>query len=279
MLRVDPKHYTKKYYLSDASGFEEYKRSFGKELEPRLLKIVQKIPLKNGMRVLDIGCGRGELVYWAAKNGAGKVIGIDYSKNAISLSDKAKKKWHKRMQDKIIFKEEDALQMKFDNNSFDLIIMTEVFEHLYQEEQVTILKKIHKMLNDEGILFIHTAPSKWFNNHTYKYWCYPVSSILVAINNLFTEKKYPNVTKPDKVRTVSHNIMHVNEPDYFSLRKVYSVTGFRGKILSTNTTVSKPIISWKDRLYNFLVYLSPLSNYPPINFLWGNDFYSILRKR
>jgi 2-polyprenyl-3-methyl-5-hydroxy-6-metoxy-1,4-benzoquinol methylase len=279
MLRVDPKHYTRHYYLSDASGFEEYIRSFGKELEPRLSRIIQNIPLKKGMRVLDIGCGRGELVYWVAKNGAEKVIGIDYSTNAIYLSNKAKQKWPKYIQKKVSFKVKDAKEMKFDNNSFDLVIMTEVLEHLYPKEQISILKKIHKMLKVNGLLFVHTAPSKYFNNYTYRYWCYPISSVLVAFNNLFTKKKYPNAIKPHKIRTYSHRIMHVNEPGYFSLRKLYSVTGFRGKILSTNATISKPIISWKDRVYNCLVYLSPLSNYPPVNFLWGNDFYSILRKR
>jgi len=63
--------------------------------------------------------------------------------------------------------------------------------------------------------------------------------------------------------------MHVNEPDYFSLCRLFQKTGFRGSIYSTNITVSKPLISWKDRLYNMLVYLNPLSYYFPFNIIWG----------
>ena len=63
MKRVDPKHYTKEYYLSDATGYEEYLRTNGTQLEVRLSRIVKEIPSVKGLKVLDIGCGVGLDLY------------------------------------------------------------------------------------------------------------------------------------------------------------------------------------------------------------------------
>ncbi|MFA6004591.1 MAG: hypothetical protein WC881_11045, partial [Elusimicrobiota bacterium] len=60
---VDPGLYTKEYFLQEVGGAEFY-RLYG----PRVVKPVQayalrKAALKPGMRALDIGCGRGEVLY------------------------------------------------------------------------------------------------------------------------------------------------------------------------------------------------------------------------
>src|SRR3989344_4276083 len=218
MRRVDPKHYTTVYYLTDATGFKEFKESWGKVLEPRLSRIVKELPSVEGLRVLDIGCGRGELVYWAARNGANDVLGIDYSRHAIHLANQARKHYPKNIRKKVRFELRDAKKIDFARGSFDLIIMTEILEHLYPEEQEVILRKISNILSKNGLLFIHTAPSRWFNDFTYRFWCYPLSTALVTVNNFFTGSNYNSLEKYENIRTASHRIMHVNEPDYFSLK-------------------------------------------------------------
>jgi 2-polyprenyl-3-methyl-5-hydroxy-6-metoxy-1,4-benzoquinol methylase len=279
MKRVDPKHYTKEYYLSDATGYEEYLRTNGTQLEVRLSRIVKEIPSVKGLKVLDIGCGRGELAYWAARMGAKKVVGIDYSKAAINLANQAKKTWPKKYQQIIMFKHVDAKKLKYNESSFDVILMTEVLEHLYPDEKLLIFKNINKLLKPNGFAFIHTAPTLWFNNFTYRIWCYPVSSLLVKLSNLLTGHRYVNIPKPSNIRTHYHKIMHIDESNYFSLKNLFHKTGFKGNIRSTNITVNKPRFSWKDDLFNLIVYLTPLSNYPPLNVFWGNDYYALLRKK
>lgn len=278
MRRVDPKVYTEDYYLKDCSGYDNWKQSGGKDLEPRFKRIVKEIPSVKNLRILDIGCGRGELAFWCAREGAKEVIGIDYSVNAIKLANEAKKHYEKRVKDKVIFKVGDGKYLKIKAKSFDSVLLTEVLEHIYPEEQEIMFKEIYRVLRDDGFVFIHTAPSKWFNDFTYRFWCYPLSSLLVFINNMITGNKYSNIEKPNKIRSESHKIMHINEPDYFSLKKIFKKARLRGNIKSTNITISKPILSWKDRFYNLLVFMNPLSNLFPINILFGNDFYAVLRK-
>ena len=54
-------------------------------LSPRLLKIVEALPLGNGMSVLEIGCGPGAMAReMASRVGGGRVLGIDRSEKAIA---------------------------------------------------------------------------------------------------------------------------------------------------------------------------------------------------
>jgi cyclopropane fatty-acyl-phospholipid synthase-like methyltransferase len=55
------------------------------DLSPRLAAIVQALPLRPGLRVLEIGCGPGAAARAVAKRiGDGHVLGIDRSAKAIA---------------------------------------------------------------------------------------------------------------------------------------------------------------------------------------------------
>lgn len=277
MKKVKSSLYTKEYYLSDCSGYQEFKKSFGEILEPRLERIVKEIPLEKGVKVLDIGCGRGEMVFWAVKKGA-EAVGIDYSPSAIKLAKQAQKKKGLAVREKIQFIRMEGETLKFPDETFDAVFLIEVLEHLYPQQAEKVLSEIKRVLKDKGFLFVHTAPSRWFNDFTYRYYSYPVCTILVGLWDFLSGKKYPNLAPWKNLRTKSHKLMHVNEPNYFYLKKLFSKSGFRGAIKSTNITVLKPVLSWKDALFNALVFLYPLSSNFPFNVLWGNDFIAVLRK-
>lgn len=275
MRRVNPKIYTKEYYLTDCTGHEEFKKSFGEKFEPRFKEILPFIEIEKYMKVLDIGCGRGELVYYSAKNEADS-YGIDYSSDAIRLANILKGKKNKEIKERMHFFVMDAKKIKFSNSFFDIVFLTDVIEHLYPEELEIVFKEIKRVLKPEGKLVIHTAPNKIFNDYTYKYFCYPFSNIIVEIWNLLASKKYPNIAKPEDIRADSHSKMHINEPTFISLKKLFHKHNFLGSIRSTNVTVKKEIISFKDYLFNFLVFLDPVSRYFPLNILFGSDFFSVL---
>jgi len=278
MRRVNPNVYTKKYYLTDCTGYEEFKRSYGKELEVRFKELIKYFKIKPGQKVLDIGCGRGEMVIFSAKNGA-KAIGIDYSKNAIDLANLAKSKQPFKIRERIKFKVMDAKNLLFNESEFDLIILTDVVEHLYPEELEIVFKEIKRVLKNNGLLVIHTAPNKLFNDFFYRFYCYPVSTIIVSIWNALSKHKYPNIANPKDLRTKSHAIMHINEPTYFTLRRFFRKFNLKGKILSTNITVRKPILGIKDIIFNLIVFFDPFSRHFPLNILCGSDFIACLENK
>ena len=62
----------------------------GLDLSPRLMAIVDALPLRPGMRVLEIGCGPGAAAREVARRiGRGHVLGIDRSAKAIAQAKAA----------------------------------------------------------------------------------------------------------------------------------------------------------------------------------------------
>ncbi|PIR80349.1 MAG: hypothetical protein COU25_00415 [Candidatus Levybacteria bacterium CG10_big_fil_rev_8_21_14_0_10_35_13] len=277
MRSVNSKVYTKKYYLTDCSGYKEFKESNGRKLNTIFLDLIKYIEVNSSTKVLDIGCGRGEMVFYCASRGA-TAIGIDYAEAAIKLANNTRSKQPKIIQDRAKFIKMDAKILKFDKSSFDLIIMTGVVEHLYPEELDVVFHQIRRVLKPAGKLIINTAPNRIFNDIAYKYYCYPASTLLTSFWNKLTGSKYPNIAMPHDIRTESHQIMHINEPTFFSLYRLYKKFNFKGGIFSTNITVRKQILSTRDILFNLLVFLHPFSKKFPLNIIFGSDFISVLTK-
>lgn len=272
---VNPNLYTKEYFEA-CEGFSYFNKSKGKDLGPRHMKVISNITLRKGMKVLDIGCGRGELVFWAAKRGA-DAIGIDYSKTAINMAKKAIKTQKQKFTFRPKFLLKDAKNIDFKENSFDMVFMIDVLEHLYPEEQDVVLSKVHIILKRGGCVIGHTDPNKIFLDFTYKYWSYPISTILVWIWNIFFNKSYGNLQQPDLTRNKYAKKVHVNEENYFHLLTLFKRHKFYVRII-TKPALMKPVFSWKDSLYNIFVNMYPLSNYFPLNAFFTNNFLIIAYK-
>jgi len=280
MSGVNSKYYTRDYYLSDCSGYELYKKFKGKRIEPRLELITKLLGDVNNKKILDIGCGRGEMISWCVSNGASYSVGIDYSINAIKLCKENSSRMRSTYMNRFNFKVMNAKNLEYGNNFFDIVLLSEIYEHLYPDEKLTVLKEAKRVLKKRGIIILHTAPNSVFNDFTYKYWCYPVSNLLILLNRILplSNKKYGKLVPPSKIRSTSHEIMHVGEPTYFSLYEDLKKVELKGEIYSSNTTILKPVLSWKDSVFNFLVYLYPISRFFPVNIIFGNDFVVSLVK-
>ena len=124
MKKVSSSEYDSDYYMHINEGWDE----FGKgKISPRLMTAIKESGLDfKGKKVLDIGCGRGELCASLSKLGA-KCVGIDYSDSAIKI---AKKSFGK----KAVFQKMDCTKISFKNNSFDAVFMMDIVEHLTQEQ-------------------------------------------------------------------------------------------------------------------------------------------------
>ena len=102
---------------------------------------------------------------------------------------------------------------------------------------------------------------------------------MIKASNIFFGKRYPSMMHPDKLRTDSHHVMHVNEPTWFSLHHHFGQYDWNYKIRSLNITMVKPVLSWKDVVFNAVAFFHPLSKYFPLNLTFGDDFIVIVEKR
>lgn len=80
--------------------------------------------------ILDVGCGEGVLTeQWADKLGSGRIVGID-------LDDpKLKAEWEKRQRSNLEYRVEDATNLSFADDEFDLASAIEVLEHVPDPER------------------------------------------------------------------------------------------------------------------------------------------------
>lgn len=116
----------------------------------RLKKILQFLPKNQNLKVLDAGCGEGHLVELLSNNLKDNVYyGVDITDVAI---EKAKARCPSA---KILKGSISSLQ--FPDKFFDVVICTEVIEHIYDYEKVIV--ELKRVLKDEGFLII-TFPNE-----------------------------------------------------------------------------------------------------------------------
>ena len=82
---VDSACYDQEYFLRECEGYEQFKASSGQLLSRRLCAALARAHVRPGMRVLDIGCGRGESLVWLSRQGA-MAWGVDYSSDALRIA-------------------------------------------------------------------------------------------------------------------------------------------------------------------------------------------------
>ncbi|GAA5833328.1 hypothetical protein JCM3766R1_005470 [Sporobolomyces carnicolor] len=126
------------------------------ELQDNKLALVcHKLQLKPDDRVLDIGCGWGTLVTYAAKNFGCDATGVTLSKNQAEFGTK-------RIADNGV-KPERARILRKDfrdldkNQKFNKIVSLEMAEHVGIRRYDTFLKDVYNLLEDDGILVFQVA--------------------------------------------------------------------------------------------------------------------------
>lgn len=117
-----------------------------------LISLVKPLSPKT---ILDAGCGEGFSMNKLSINGIGeKIEGIEFSKEAISFG--------KKLFPNLIFREGSVYNLPYEDDSFDLIICTEVLEHL--EEPAKALKEMLRVSKKYLIISVPNEPFFMMSN-------------------------------------------------------------------------------------------------------------------
>jgi len=104
--------------------------------------------------ILEIGCGSGAFLKRIGREIKGKmIIGLDFSKTAIM-----KAKSVNRLRENVILIVGDATKLPFRSNAFDLLIASEVLEHLAGLDKKRCIYEANRVLKTKG-LFILSTPN------------------------------------------------------------------------------------------------------------------------
>ncbi len=130
------KKFDVEYWDGDRStGYGGY--NYDGRWQPVAKAICDHYGVKAGDRILDVGCGKGFLLYDFTEVVPGvEICGIDISQYAI---ENGKKEVRDRMQVC------DAKKLDFDDNSFDLVVSLNTIHNLYCYDAFSAIKEVERV--------------------------------------------------------------------------------------------------------------------------------------
>lgn len=158
----------------------------------KLELVCQKLMLKPGMKVLDIGCGFGALAKYAAENYGVHVVGITISKEQCEFA----KQNCAHLPVEIRFQDYRDL-----HEQFDRIVSLGMFEHVGYKNYLTYMKQANQCLKDDGLFLLHTigsnvsciAGDEWITKYIFSNGMLPsIAQIANASEKLFIMEDWHN---------------------------------------------------------------------------------------
>ena len=138
----------------------------------KLKMICEKLQLKPGMRLLDIGCGWGGLAAYAAQH-------YDVSVDGVTISQEQQKMAQQRgegLDVTILLQDYRDL-----DRTYDRIVSVGMFEHVGPKNYDTYFSVVDRCLKKEGLFLLHTIGSNesgvnvdpWINKYIFPNGCLP----------------------------------------------------------------------------------------------------------
>lgn len=172
-------------YWKDAETLEQAQQA-------KLRMICEKLQLKPGMKLLDIGCGWGGLAQFAAQEYGVSVQGVTISAEQ-----------QKMAQDRCAGLDVKILLQDYRDldEQFDRIVSVGMFEHVGPKNYRTYFEVVAKNLKPDGLFLLHTIGSNqtdrnvdpWINKYIFPNGCLPsVAHIASKSEDLFVLEDWHN---------------------------------------------------------------------------------------
>ena len=262
-MPLPPEIYDREYFLSETcEGADEFHA--GKGLSKIKARQVAHLRPGPGVRVLDAGCGRGEVLLACARAGA-SVAGIDYAEAAVEIT--------RDTLDGITgadVRQGEISRLPWPDASFDRVLSGDVIEHLDPEAGEAMLAEARRVLAPGGWLVLHTAPNLLFLKLTWPVARWP----LIAAGHGAAVGRLESWVAASKR-------YHVNEQSLHGLRRSLKRAGFADPTVwidanivrdGSHHTTAGLENSWMIRAGQ------RAAGMRPVRLLAGNDLWAIARR-
>ncbi|WP_290442558.1 SAM-dependent methyltransferase [Clostridium estertheticum] len=173
----DSMNYSCGYFKNDTGSLNQAQSN-------KINHILNKLNLKEGQTLLDIGCGWGDLIISAAKQYKVKSTGITISEEQFENATERIKL--EGLENLVEVKLQDYREIK--NVSFDRIVSVGMLEHVGLESLSEYFHIVNDLLNDKGLSLLHciTAVNEGGNNTWIDKYIFPGGHV-PAIKNIITD--------------------------------------------------------------------------------------------
>jgi cyclopropane-fatty-acyl-phospholipid synthase len=136
--------YSCAYFTSDDDTLEQAQQN-------KLRLIASKLDLKPGQKVLDIGCGWGDMVLYLARMADVKAVGVTLSKEQCRLANEKARQLG--LADRVRFELRDYRDL---SERFDRIVSVGMFEHVGVHHYNEFFAKVNDLLTEDGVMLLHS---------------------------------------------------------------------------------------------------------------------------
>ena len=246
---VDQANYDHSYYLGvyGDSFFDEVKGRFVSEHDATYDKISGLGTLKDTDKVIDFGCGNGNLSFLLSTRYHCHIVGLDYSRGAIEVCQKKLAKFNQATGQchKIEFLN-CANEVLPDFHDINVVFLCDVIEHMYDEEITLVFNRIKTWRADGGV----RVALKTDNNHYLKL----IEPVLSVLGLLLGKKSLGQIIKGCQ----REKELHVNLTTPGILKRKLSMLGFKEVILEY-PVVSRELVDKQLGSMKNIPFLSVLS--------------------
>ncbi|HEX2841699.1 cyclopropane-fatty-acyl-phospholipid synthase family protein [Hyphomicrobium sp.] len=136
--------YSCAYFTSDDNTLEEAQQN-------KLRLIASKLDLKPGQKVLDIGCGWGDMLLYLARLADIQAVGVTLSKEQCKLANEKAKQLG--VADRVRFELRDYRDL---TERFDRIVSVGMFEHVGVHHYGEFFAKVNELMTETGVMLLHS---------------------------------------------------------------------------------------------------------------------------
>ena len=137
--------------LTYSCGYWQNATNLQQAQEHKFALICRKLNLQQGQKILDLGCGWGGFMRYAADHYGVQCVGITLSKEQLALGQQLSK--GKAIA--IYLMDYRELTERFDH-----IVSVGMFEHVGHKNYATYMQLAQRCLHDNGLFLLHTIGSK-----------------------------------------------------------------------------------------------------------------------
>ncbi len=269
---------------SFSNRYMNWKRfySISKSFQQELRKLEG---IKRPIKVLDIGCGDGWMIYRLKarfdKAYELNFVGVDISELDIDFANKRKDYFS---YEQCEFKKMDLNDLSFNDEEFDIIISSEVIEHI--QNYKILMEVLFRVLKNGGLVILTTPQQRGSI----------VARLLRLINQFLfglikkNINKYDNEIISDKERSllrfsseegkIGSGLGHVSVKSPKQWKRIFRSNGFM--IQSVQGTGGMlfgcPYLDKHRILFGLSVILDVLIEHFPLSYLWSENLFFELRK-
>ena len=188
-------------YNNISKNYDILRRPIGLESLINTINIIKT--MKKKVKLLDIGCGTGEYID-KIKHLVDECSGLEKNEGMIN-----KAILKHANENNISYNCGDVLNLPYKNESFEIVIMTQVLHHLEKHTHHKVLSEIYRVLKKDGIFWISTqTPEQHLSGF---WWSQLIPQASLKLANRFPGKiTFTNQLKKTGFTNIEWNIP--NEP-------------------------------------------------------------------